>query len=89
MTVLVADEHAHVQILVSVVKMAAVSEECTTQEQRSVVRFLWAKNSMYRIFINKCFLFKLGSVYLVKRFTGWSRNVANVWLMTKRLKRRC
>jgi hypothetical protein len=31
------------QRLVSIVKMAAVIEEHNTQEQRSVVRFLWAK----------------------------------------------
>jgi hypothetical protein len=44
MTVEVADAHAHVQRLVSVVKRATVLEESTTEEQRSVVRFfLWAK----------------------------------------------
>jgi hypothetical protein len=31
----------------------------------------------------------VGSVYRVKRFTTWSRNVANISLMTKRSKRRC
>jgi hypothetical protein len=39
----VADAHAHVQRLVTVVKMAPVLEECTPEEQRSVVRFLWTK----------------------------------------------
>jgi hypothetical protein len=40
----VADARGHVQWLVSVVKMATVLEECTAEEQRSVVRFfLWAK----------------------------------------------
>jgi hypothetical protein len=34
---------AHVQRLVSVVKMTTVTEECTTLDQRSVVRFLWAR----------------------------------------------
>jgi hypothetical protein len=29
--------------MVSVVKMVTVTEECTTEDQRSVVRFLWAK----------------------------------------------
>jgi hypothetical protein len=43
MTVKVADAHAHIQRLVSVVKMATVLEDCTSEEQRSVVRFLWAK----------------------------------------------
>jgi hypothetical protein len=37
------DEHAHVQRLVSVVNMATVLEEFATEEQRSLVRFLWAK----------------------------------------------
>jgi hypothetical protein len=35
--------HAHVHSLVSVVKMATVLEKCTTEVQRSVVCFLWAK----------------------------------------------
>jgi hypothetical protein len=43
MTALVADAHAHVQRLVSVVKMATVFEECITEKQHSVVRFLQAK----------------------------------------------
>jgi hypothetical protein len=30
-------------MLVSVVKLATVLEECITEEQRCVVRFLWAK----------------------------------------------
>jgi hypothetical protein len=43
MTVSVTDANAHVQKLVSVVKMAAVLEGCTTEERLTVVRFLWAK----------------------------------------------
>jgi hypothetical protein len=35
--------HAHVQRLVTVVKMAIVLEKYTTEEQCSVVRFLLAK----------------------------------------------
>jgi hypothetical protein len=42
MTVLVADAHAHVQRLLSVVKMVII-HEYTTEEHRSVVRLLWAK----------------------------------------------
>jgi hypothetical protein len=79
--------HAHVQRLVSVVKMATVFEECIIKEQCSAVRFFLGgqKDSMYKIFIKKCFLFMVGSVsYIV--FHNW---VANVSLMTKRLKRRC
>jgi hypothetical protein len=43
MTVEVADAHAHVQRLVSVFKMAILFEKSTTEKQRSVVCFLWAK----------------------------------------------
>jgi hypothetical protein len=43
MTVQVADAYACVQMLVSVVKMATALEVCSTEEQRSIVRFLWAK----------------------------------------------
>jgi hypothetical protein len=42
MTVYVAEAHAHVQKLVSVVKMATVLEY-TIEERNSVVRFLWTK----------------------------------------------
>jgi hypothetical protein len=44
---------------------------------------------MQRILINKCFLFMVGSVYRVKRFTTRPRDVAKVSLMKNRLKRRC
>jgi hypothetical protein len=46
MTIYVADAHANVQRLVSIVKMAAVLEECTKEEQGSVVQFSWAKDAM-------------------------------------------
>jgi hypothetical protein len=71
MRVQVAD--VHVQRLVSVVKIATVLE-CTTEKQRSVVHFLWKKDSMQRIFIKKYFQFMVGSVCCVKRFTTGSRN---------------
>jgi hypothetical protein len=58
--------HAHVQRLVSVVKMASVLEDCNTEEQRSVVCFCGQEDSVQRIFIKKCFLFTLGSVCCVK-----------------------
>jgi hypothetical protein len=45
-----------------------VLEVCSTEEQRSVVRFLWAKNTMQRIFINKYFLLTVESVCRVKKF---------------------
>jgi Tat protein secretion system quality control protein TatD with DNase activity len=70
MTVYVADAHANVQRLVSVVKMATVLEEFTTEEQRSILHFFCEqKDSMRRIFIKKYFLFMVGSVCRVKRFT--------------------
>jgi hypothetical protein len=43
MTVQVADEHAQVQRLVSVVKMGTVLEEDSTKEQLSFMCFLRAK----------------------------------------------
>jgi hypothetical protein len=43
MAVYVADAHAHVQRLVLVVKMASVLKECSTEDQRSGVHFLWAE----------------------------------------------
>jgi hypothetical protein len=65
MRVQVADAHAHVQRLVSVVKMATVLDEHITEEQRSAVRFC-----RQRIFIKKYFPFMVGIVCRVKRFTA-------------------
>jgi hypothetical protein len=39
---------AHVQRLVSVVRMATVLEECNTEDQRSVMRFLLRKSTECR-----------------------------------------
>jgi hypothetical protein len=39
MTVWVADAHAQIQTLVLLVKMVTMLEECTTEEQNSVVHF--------------------------------------------------
>jgi hypothetical protein len=64
-----ADAHAHVQSLVSVVKMATVLEGCITKEQLSVVRFFCGqRGSMIRVSIKKYFSFTVGSVCRVKRF---------------------
>jgi hypothetical protein len=55
--------------------MVTVFEGYTTKEQRSVVRFFCAqKDSMQRIFIKKCFMFMVGSICRVKRFTTGSEN---------------
>jgi hypothetical protein len=71
--------------------MATVLEVCTTEEQRSCVRF-WggggANDSVQGIFIKKFFLFTVGSVCREKQFTTASRNVAKVSLMAKWLKGR-
>jgi hypothetical protein len=75
MTVYVADTHAHVQRLVSVVKMVTMLKECTAKEQRSLARFLCGqKGSMKRILIKECFMFTVWSVCHVKWFTTGSRN---------------
>jgi hypothetical protein len=63
--------HAHVQRLVSVVKIAAVLEEYTTEEQCSVVCFMGKKDSMQRILIKKYFLFTVGRVFRAKGCTSW------------------
>jgi hypothetical protein len=46
----------------------------TTEEQRSVVRFCRQKDSMQTMCIKKCFLFMVGSVNRLKRFTTGSRS---------------
>jgi hypothetical protein len=84
-TTLVADTHAHVQRLVSVVKMATVLEKCTTEEQRSVVRFLRAKELNAKDIHKEMFPVYGGKCLSRKSVHNW---VANVSLM-KRLKRRC
>jgi hypothetical protein len=50
-------------------------DECITEEQRSgVPSFCGQKDAIQRIFIKKCFLFTVGSVCRVKRFTTGPRN---------------
>jgi hypothetical protein len=75
----------HVQRLVSVLKMATMIEACTTEEQRSVVRFLGLKDSMQRVFI-EMFPVYSGKCMSRKAVHSW---IGNVSLMTKWLKRRC
>jgi hypothetical protein len=65
--------------------MVTVFEECTTEEQRSVVLFVGKKDPMEWIFKKKYFLLTVGSVLRVMRF----HHGGNIYLMTKRLKRRC
>jgi hypothetical protein len=54
--------------------MTSAFDGCTTEEQSPVVCFLPAKGLNARIFIKKCFLFTVGNVCPVKRFTTESRN---------------
>jgi hypothetical protein len=53
-----------------------VFEECmsTNKKQRSVC-VCGQKDPMQRIFIKKCFLFMVGSVFHVKQFTTGSRTL--------------
>jgi hypothetical protein len=87
MTVYVAEAHAHVQRLVSVDKMATVFEEYIIEEERCFVRLggggaeegVKAKDihkEMFPIYGGKCLLHR-----------AVHRCVANVSLMTKKLKR--
>jgi hypothetical protein len=57
--------HAHVQMLVLVVKVATVLEEYTAGRQCSLVRIWRQKYSMQRTFINKCFLSTVETVCCV------------------------
>jgi hypothetical protein len=80
MTVLVGDAHAHVLRLVSVVNMATVLEESITEEQRSVVRFLWTKGlnskdihkEMFPVYDGKCLLRKEAHNWVEKFSQGRS-----------------
>jgi hypothetical protein len=55
----------HVQRLVSAVKMATVLQDYNTEEQGSVVRFLWAVRLNAKYIHKKLFLFTVG-VFVVK-----------------------
>jgi hypothetical protein len=72
MTAYAADAHAHGQTLVSVVKMATVFEEYTTEDQRFVVfYFCGQKNSMQRIFIKIMFPVYGGKCLSHKTVHNW------------------
>jgi hypothetical protein len=66
--------HAHVQRLVSVVKMATVFEDVLPKSRVLLYFFCGQKDPMQRIFIKNCFLFTVDSVCRVKRFTTGLRN---------------
>jgi hypothetical protein len=66
--------------------MAIVLEECTTEEQRSAVPFLWAKG-LNTTDIHKEIFPTHGKKCLSRKAVhNW---VANISLMTKTLKLRC
>jgi hypothetical protein len=73
--------HAHVQRLVSVYKLATVLEVCTTEEHRSVVRFLWAKcisakdiqKEMFPVYGGKCLSCKAVHNWVEKFSEGRSK----------------
>jgi hypothetical protein len=64
--------------------METLLEGCTIEVQRSLARFFLCGQ---RIQLKECFLLMAGSVYRIKQFTTGSINVANVSLVTERLKR--
>jgi hypothetical protein len=66
--------------------MATMLQECTIEEQRSVVRFLWAKGLDTKDIHKEMFPVYGGKCLLCKVVHNW---MANVSLMMKRLKRRC
>jgi hypothetical protein len=59
--------------------------ECTTEEQRSVVRFVWAKGLGAKDIYKEVFPVYGGKCLSRKAVCNW---VTNVSLMTRRLKRR-
>jgi hypothetical protein len=70
----VANSHAHIQRLVSVVKMATVLEGKLPNSSVLLCVFCGQKDLVQRIFRKKCFLFTVGNVYRLKQFTTGSRN---------------
>jgi hypothetical protein len=85
MTVYVAVVHANVHRLVSVVKLATVLEDCTTEGQHSVMRlFLWVKELNAKD-IHKEMFYVYGGKYLslkevhiwVEKFSQGRSNVAD------------
>jgi hypothetical protein len=71
--------HAHVQGLVSIVKMATVLEECTIEEHYSVVHFLWAKGLNAKDIHKEMFPVYVGSVCPIKQFKAGSRNFSRTF----------
>jgi hypothetical protein len=85
MTIPVADTHALVQGLVSVVNNGDLLQGYTTEEQLSVLRFLWTKELNAKDIHKEMFLVYVGKCWSRKAANSW---VADVSLKTKRLKRK-
>jgi hypothetical protein len=66
--------------------MSTVLDQYTTEEQHSVLYFLWAKGLNAKDIHKEIFPVYGGKCLLHKAFHNW---MANVSLMTKRLKQRC
>jgi hypothetical protein len=73
MTVSVACVYAHIQTLVSVIKMATMLGSIRLKS-KSFLRFYEQNDSMEAILITKYFLFVVGSVSPVKLLTTGTRN---------------
>jgi hypothetical protein len=76
----------NVQRLVSVVKMTTVFEECYTEEKHFIVSIFVGKGHNAKDIHKEMFPVYGGKCLSCKAVHNW---VANVSLMTKRLKRRC
>jgi hypothetical protein len=57
--------------------MATMLEECSAEEQRSVVWFCGQNNSMQRLFMKKCSPFTVGSVCCLNWFSLGGRYFAD------------
>jgi hypothetical protein len=68
-------QYAHVQRLVSVVKMATVLEEYTTEEQHSVVRFMWVKELGAKVIHKEMFPVYSGTCLSRKTIHNWVADV--------------
>jgi hypothetical protein len=66
--------------------MVNMLEEYTTEEQRSVAPFLWVKGFIAKDIHKEMFSVYCGKCLSLKAVHNW---VANISLMTKKLKRRC
>jgi hypothetical protein len=75
----VVDAHAHVQRLVSVVRMATVLKECLTEDLRSFILFLWVNGLNARDINKGMFPLYGGKCFSRKAVHSW---VANVSLIT-------